>query len=60
MIGMKDVEFYTSDDLCKMFKISKVTLYRWVGQKKITGYKVGKVLLFKKTEIAKFIEENRI
>ncbi len=60
MIGMEDVEFYTSDDLCEMFKISKVTLYRWVGQKKIVGYKVGKALLFKKTEIAKFIEENKI
>lgn len=57
---MEDVEFHTSDDLCEMFKISKVTLYRWVNQKKITGYKVGKALLFKKSEVVKFIEENKI
>ncbi len=57
---MKDVEFYTSDDLCKLFKISRVTLYRWVNQKKIASYKVGKALLFKKAEVAKFIEENKI
>ncbi len=60
MIYMKDVEFYTSDDLCKLFKISRVTLYRWVNQKKIASYKVGKALLFKKAEVAKFIEENKI
>ena len=60
MIYMGNIEFYTSDDLCEMFKISRVTLYRWVNQKKIIGYKVGKALLFKKSEIAKFIEENKI
>ncbi len=57
---MGNIEFYTSDDLCEMFKISRVTLYRWVNQKKITSYKVGKALLFKKSEVAKFIEENKI
>lgn len=57
---MGNIEFYTSDDLCEMFKINRVTLYRWVNQKKITSYKVGKALLFKKSEVAKFIEENKI
>ncbi len=60
MICMENVEFYKSDDLCEMFKITRVTLYRWVNQKKITGYKVGKALLFKKSEVAKFIEESKI
>ena len=60
MIYMGNIEFYTSDDLCEMFKISRVTLYRWVNQKKITSYKVGKAQLFKKSEVAKFIEENKI
>ncbi|MFV0485447.1 MAG: helix-turn-helix domain-containing protein [Candidatus Saccharimonadales bacterium] len=52
--------FYNIDDICKLFRVSKITVYRWLKAKKITGYKVGRAFLFKKTDIEKFIEESKV
>ena len=60
MISMKEVEFYRIDDICKIFKVSKITVYRWLKAKKISGYKVGRSYLFKKSDIEKFLEESKV
>lgn len=60
MISMKEDEFYNIDDICKLFRVSKITVYRWLKAKKIIGYKIGKAYLFKKADIDKFIEESRV
>ena len=61
MISMNDNDgFYNIDDICKLFRVSKITVYRWLKAKKITGYKVGRAYLFKKADIDKFIEESRV
>jgi excisionase family DNA binding protein len=60
MISMKDNEFYNIDDICKLFKVSKITVYRWLKAKKLTGYKVGRAFLFKKDDIDKFIERSKV
>lgn len=61
MISMNDNDgFYNIDDICKLFRVSKITVYRWLKAKKITGYKVGRAFLFKKTDIEKFIEESKV
>lgn len=57
---MKEDEFYNIDDICKLFRVSKITVYRWLKAKKIIGYKIGKAYLFKKADIDKFIEESRV
>ena len=40
-------------EVCNYLKISKVTLYKWLNQGKITGYYLGTRLFFKKSEIDK-------
>ncbi len=60
MISMKKDEFYNIDDICKLFRVSKITVYRWLKAKKIIGYKMGKAYLFKKSDIDKFIEESKV
>ena len=60
MISMKEDEFYNIDDICKLFRVSKITVYRWLKAKKIIGYKMGKAYLFKKADIDRFIEESRV
>lgn len=57
---MKDGEFYRIDDICKIFQVSKITVYRWLKAKKISGYKVGRSYLFKKSDIEKFLEESKV
>jgi excisionase family DNA binding protein len=57
---MKKDEFYNIDDICKLFRVSKITVYRWLKAKKIIGYKMGKAYLFKKSDIDKFIEESKV
>ncbi|NCU38479.1 DNA-binding protein [Candidatus Saccharibacteria bacterium] len=60
MISMKEGEFYKIDDICKIFQVSKITVYRWLKAKKITGYKVGRSYLFKKSDIEKFLEDSKV
>ena len=60
MISMKEDEFYNIDDICRLFRVSKITVYRWLKAKKIIGYKMGKAYLFKKADIDKFIEESKV
>ncbi len=60
MITMEDDNFYKIEDVCKLFKISRITAYRWVKSKKLNGYKVGKAFLFKKADIDKLIEDSRV
>ena len=38
-------------DVCDYLQVSKVTLYKWIKQGKITGYYLGTRLFFKKSEI---------
>lgn len=60
MITMDNDDFYKIEDVCKLFRISRITAYRWVKAKKLKGYKVGKAFLFKKTDIDKLIEDSKV
>jgi excisionase family DNA binding protein len=57
---MKENEFYHLNDICKIFQVSKITVYRWIKTKKIPAYKVGGAYLFKKPDIEKFLEESKV
>ena len=46
-------ELIKAKEVCNYLKISKVTLYKWLNQGKITGYYLGTRLFFKKSEIDK-------
>jgi len=60
MISMKDDEFYKIDDICETFKVAKITVYRWLKDGKITGYKVGRSWLFKGEDIKNLIEKSKV
>ena len=60
MIIMKDEKFYNVDDVCKLLRVSKITVYRWLKSKKLIGYKVGRAYLFKKADIERFLEQNKV
>ena len=38
-------------EACQYLKVSKVTLYKWLNQGRITGYYLGTRLFFKKSEL---------
>ena len=40
-----------ANEVCEYLRISKVTLYKWLKQGKITGYHLGTRLFFKKTDV---------
>ena len=44
-------ELIKAKEVCDYLSISKVTLYKWLNQGKITGYYLGTRLFFKKSEI---------
>ena len=46
-------ELIKAKEVCEYLKISKVTLYKWLNQGRITGYYLGRRLFFKKSEIDK-------
>ena len=40
-----------ANEVCEYLRISKVTLYKWLKQGKISGYHLGTRLFFKKTDV---------
>ena len=38
-------------EACEYLKVSKVTLYKWLKEGRITGYYLGTRLFFKKSEL---------
>lgn len=60
MISMNNDEFYQIEDICSIFKVSRITVYRWIKAGKLTGYKVGRSFLFKRADIDKLIEGSRV
>ena len=43
------------DDLAKYLKLQKQTIYNWLNQRKISGFKIGGVWRFDKYEIDKWL-----
>jgi len=46
-------ELMKANEVCKYLKISKVTLYKWLREGKISGYYLATRLFFWKSEIIK-------
>jgi len=53
-------DFISRDDLCKDLNIGKVTLWNWRKDPSFPKpFKIGKTLLWKKSEIESYIESTR-
>ena len=47
----ENADLMKANEVCEYLRISKVTLYKWLKQGKITGYHLGTRLFFKKTDV---------
>lgn len=55
-----NLKLYTTDELAKIFNISKPTVYRIIESRKIPFYKVKGSIRFSRDDVLKYLEENRI
>lgn len=53
------LEMLTINEVIKILKISRSTLYRYMERGTIKHYKFGKSVRFKKSDIKRFIEEHK-
>lgn len=51
--------FYTVEEIAKILKVNKMTIYRHIKAKKITAYKVGKDYRIEKKELGRFLKKVR-
>ena len=49
-------EFLTSEDVMKIVKVKKVTLWRWAKEKYLVPVKVGKSNLYRKSDVQRITE----
>ncbi len=47
-------------EVCEYLQVSKVTLYKWLKQGKVTGYYLGTRLFFKKSEIENALKKKEM
>ena len=52
-------ELLTIEELAKYLKISKYTLYKMLEKGKVPGFKIANQWRFKKSDIDRWIEEQR-
>ncbi|NLO71947.1 MAG: helix-turn-helix domain-containing protein [Porphyromonadaceae bacterium] len=54
-------EFLTVEDLAKITRFSKNTIYKLTSKKKITHFKPnGKIVLFRREDVEEFLTRNRV
>lgn len=56
---MGDLKVYTATELCSILKITKRTLYRYLEDGKIQGFRAGREYRFTEQDIMDFIESRR-
>jgi excisionase family DNA binding protein len=56
-IMLDDKEFYTIDEISKLLRVSKKTIYRYIKNLKLKAIKTGKYLI-KKSDLVEFIQNN--
>ena len=55
---IKQKEFYTARELAEKLRVNIMTIYRYIGAKKLKAYKIGKEFRIDKTEFNNFL--NRV
>jgi excisionase family DNA binding protein len=56
-IMLDDKEFYTIEEVAKLLRVSKKTIYRYIKDLKLKAIKTGKYLI-KKSDLVEFIQDN--
>jgi excisionase family DNA binding protein len=53
-------EFLTRDDVARLLKVSRATVYRLVESRRLPFYKIGNRLRFDKQDVLAFLRHHRI
>jgi excisionase family DNA binding protein len=53
-------EFLTRDDVARLLKISRATVYRLVETRRLPFYKIGNSLRFDKQDVLAFLRQHRV
>jgi excisionase family DNA binding protein len=54
------IEFLTRDDLAKLLKISRASVYRLAERRQIPFFKVGGSIRFAKSDVLTFLRKGRV
>lgn len=50
-------DFYTAKDLAEKLGLNVMTIYRWIGAKKLKAYKLGKEFRVEKKDFEAFLKK---
>lgn len=53
---MNNKDFYTAKDLADKLGVNIMTIYRYIGAKKLKAYKIGKEFRIAKTDFDAFLK----
>lgn len=56
---MGDIKVYTATEICEILKVTKRTLYRYLEDGKINGFRAGREYRFTEQDLIDFIESRR-
>ena len=55
---MKKQEFYTASELATKLRVNIMTIYRYIGAKKLIAYKIGKDFRIEKKDFDDFLKKS--
>ncbi len=53
----EDKEFYTAHQLAEKLQVNVMTIYRYIGAKRLAAYKIGKEFRIDKNEFESFLKK---
>ena len=56
----KSKPFYTARELADALSVNIMTIYRYVGSKRLKAYKIGKEFRIEKAEFEKFLRKTKV
>lgn len=56
---MNEETYYTSQEVAKRFKVTYLTVFRWIKSGKLKAFKVGKQYRVKQEDLEAFIEQSK-
>jgi len=59
-IDLTTIEFLTTEQLAEFLGLSKTSVYRLIGGRKILFYKLGHNIRFKKADVLEYLDKNCI
>ena len=55
---LENAQFVSPECLAQRLSVSRMTIYRWIGQEKIKSIKIGRLVRISESEIQRFVESS--